>query len=167
MALKIIDALRSGFPHDGSFGCAHLIFDRDIDLDPLKVSLKRLFSQDQEYLGPSSSQANWTRMRHFFDAAMVARGDGKTVYVLGPEVSTFVLDESMLEVASEDNSIRETAVWRDISLDFRAQASPSRPRWTPNVPPQAPAAVEPPAPRRQQPATPQDVPKGEQPPTAA
>src|ERR1700749_4131101 len=105
MALKIIDALRSGFPHDGSFGCAHLVFDRDIDPNPLRVSLKRLFSQDQEYLGPSSSQANSTRMLLFLDAAMVARGGGQTVYVLGPEVSTFVLDESMLEVATEDNSI--------------------------------------------------------------
>src|ERR1700761_6792402 len=159
MALKIIDALRSGFPHDGSFGCAHLIFDRDIDLDPLKVSLKRLFSQDQEYLGPSSSQANWTRMRHFFDAAMVARGHGKTVYVLGPEVSTFVLDESMLEGASEDNSIRETAAWSDISLDFRAQASPGRPRWTPNVPPRAPSAADLSAPRRPPTIPPRDPPK--------
>lgn len=163
MALKIIDALRSGFPHDGSFGCAHLIFDRDIDLDPLRVSLKRLLDQDQEYLGQSSSRANWSRMRYFFDAGMVARGGGQTVYVLGPEVSTFVLDESMLEVATEDNSIREVAVWRDISLDFRSQASPTRPRWTPNVPPQVPAAVERPAPRRQQPDPPRDIPKVEQP----
>jgi hypothetical protein len=30
------------------------------------------------------------------EASMVARGNGQTVYVLGPEVSTFVLDETML-----------------------------------------------------------------------
>ena len=80
MALKIVDALKSGFPHDGSFGPAHLIFDRDIDASPLRVSLKKLLDQDyQEYLGVSfPGAAHWTRTRsHFFDATLVARGGGR------------------------------------------------------------------------------------------
>src|SRR5215470_8878073 len=118
MTLKIIDALKSDFPHDGSFGRAHLIFDSEIAADPLRLSLKRL--DDQEYLGESfPPKANWTRTRsHFFNATLVARGDGRTVYSLGPEVSTFVPEWTMLEIASEDGSIRETAEWGEISLDF-------------------------------------------------
>jgi len=52
MALKIIDARQSGFPHDGSFGRAHFIFDRDIDAARLKLSLFKLLGQ--EYLAKSS-----------------------------------------------------------------------------------------------------------------
>src|SRR5215470_2882405 len=141
MALKIIDALKSDFPHDGSFGRAHLIFDRDIEANPLRVSLKRELDQDIEYLGESfPPEANWTRTRsHFFDASLVARGNGQTVYMLGPEVSTFVLDWTTLEVASEDDSIRETAVWKDISLDFTWQPPSAQLPWKPppNVPPVA------------------------------
>jgi uncharacterized protein YecT (DUF1311 family) len=127
MALKIIDARQSGFPHDGTFGRAHLIFDRDIDANPLRLSLFVL--NRQEYLARSSPpKANWTPARsQFFSAAQVARGSGKTVFVLGPEVTTFIPPESSLEVASEDNAIRERAVWSAISVDFTWPGPPPEP----------------------------------------
>jgi len=117
MALKIIDARQSGFPHDGSFGRAHLVFDREIDAARLKLSLFKLLGQD--FLGKSSPpKASWGPRAHFFNAKLIARGNGQSVYRLGPEVTTFILPETVLEVASEDNSIRERAVWSDISVDF-------------------------------------------------
>jgi uncharacterized protein YecT (DUF1311 family) len=176
MALKIIDALKSDFPHDGSFGRAHLIFDSEIEANPLRLSLKRL--DDQEYLGesfpPTASEplpkANWTRIRsHFFDASLVTRGNGQTVYMLGPEVSTFVPEWTLLEVASDDGSVRETAEWGEISLDFiwRPPAQPL-PAWKSSVPLGAPVgqptrqgqAASPPAP-----AVAPDPPKPEPPKT--
>src|SRR5579859_848227 len=147
MALKIIDANESGFPHDGTFGRAHFIFDRDIDANPLRLSLFKLLGQ--EYLGKSSwPKPNWTPARsHFFDAALVKRGNGQTVFVLGPEVTTFIPPESTLEVASEDNTIRERAVWGAISIDFGWRPPPepapvAAPRQV-AVSPQPPPATKP------------------------
>jgi uncharacterized protein YecT (DUF1311 family) len=117
MALKIIDARQSGFPHDGSFGRVHLVFDRELDAAWLKLSLFKLLGQD--FLGKSSPpKASWGPRAHFFTAKLIARGNGQSVYRLGPEVTTFILPETVLEVASEDNSIRERAVWSEISVDF-------------------------------------------------
>jgi uncharacterized protein YecT (DUF1311 family) len=125
MALKIIDAKKSGFPHDGRFGWVHLIFDRDIGDDPLRLSVLKLLGR--EYLGRSSPpKANWTPARsHFFDAPLVSRDGGQTVFSLGPEVTTFIPDESMLELASEDNLVRETAVWSGVSVDFTWPGPPA------------------------------------------
>src|SRR6201996_5143844 len=151
MALKIIDAKKSGFPHDGRFGWVHLIFDRDIGDDPLRLSVLKLLGR--EYLGRSSPpKANWTPARsHFFDAPLASRGDGQTVFSLGPEVTTFIPDESMLEIASEDNRVRETAVWSGVSVDFTwpgppAVATPEPPRSNPPEPkpPEPPKAPPPP-----------------------
>jgi hypothetical protein len=124
MALKIIDARKSGFPHDGHFGYVHLVFDRDIDASPLRVSILKMIGR--EYLGESSPpKANWRPTRwHFFDASLVARGDGQTVFVLGPEVTSFIPDESTVEIASEDNSVREMAVWSGVSVDFSWKGHP-------------------------------------------
>ena len=149
MALKIIDARQSGFPHDGSFGCAHFIFDRDIDAARLKLSLFKLLGQ--EYLAKSSPpRGTWSPRAHFFNAIQVARGNGQTVYRLGPEVTTFIPPESVLDVVSEDNSIRERAPWIGISVDFTwpggtAEEEPGP--VAPIAPPEAPVAplkVEPP-----------------------
>jgi uncharacterized protein YecT (DUF1311 family) len=151
MALKIIDAKKSGFFHDGRFGWAHLIFDRDIGADPLRVSILKLMGR--EYLGYSTPpKANWAPPRsHYFDAHLIARGDGKTVFCLGPEVTTFIPEESMLEIASEDNLVRETAVWSEISVDLLwpgpsvvtvpPKPTPSEPK---PEPPATPATPDPP-----------------------
>lgn len=127
MALKIIDARRSGFPHDGQFGRVHLVFDRDIDAIPLRLSILKLLGR--EYLGRSfPPKANWTPARsHFFEAPLVSRGDGKTVFSLGPEVTTFIPDESTLEIASEDNAVKEVAVWSGVSVDFTWPGPASQP----------------------------------------
>jgi len=127
MALKIIDARRSGFPHDGQFGRVHLVFDRDIDANPLRLSILKLLGR--EYLGRSfPPKANWTPARsHFFEAPLVSRGDGKTVFSLGPEVTTFIPDESTLEIASEDNAVKEVAVWSGVSVDFTWPGPPPQP----------------------------------------
>ena len=94
-----------------------MVFDREIDAARLKLSLFKLLGQD--FLGKSSPpKASWGPRAHFFNAKLIARGNGQSVYRLGPEVSTFILPETVLEVASEDNSIRERAVWSDISVDF-------------------------------------------------
>ena len=124
MALKIIDARKSGFPHDGHFGYVHLIFDRDIEANPLRVSILKMIGR--EYLGESfPPKANWRPTRwHFFDAVQVARGDGESVFLLGPEVTSFIPDESMLEIASEDNAVREMAVWSGVSVDFSWKGPP-------------------------------------------
>ena len=145
MALKLIDARRSGFPHDGQFGRVHLVFDRDIDANPLRLSILKLLGR--EYLGRSfPPKANWTPARsHFFEAPLVSRGDGKTVFSLGPEVTTFIPDESTLEIASEDNAVKEVAVWSGVSVDFTWPGQPPQPE-KPATPPISAIATTPIAP---------------------
>jgi hypothetical protein len=173
MALKIIDARKSGFPHDGHFGYVHLIFDRDIDANPLRVSILKMIGR--EYLGESfPPKANWRPTRwHFFDAAQVARGDGESVFVLGPEVTSFIPDESMLEIASEDNSVREMAVWSGVSVDFSWKGPPpeaASARQTPPVaspvrsPPPPPAAMPVPPPPLPEPPSPAEASSSVEPP---
>src|ERR1700761_7014053 len=169
MTLTIIDARKSGFPHDGHFGYVHLIFDRDIEANPLRVSILKMIGR--EYLGESfPPKANWRPTRwHFFDAAQVARSDGESVFLLGPEVTSFIPDESMLEIASEDNAVREIAVWSGVSVDFSWKGPPPEAiseRQTPTLssvrppPPSAMPASPPP------PETPPPPPLPETPPSA-
>lgn len=148
MALTIVDAKRSGFFHDGRFGWAHLIFNRNISADPLRVSILKL--PDREYLGYSTPpEANWTQARsQFFDAHLIFRGDGQTIFCLGPEVTSFIPDQSMLEIASEDNRIRETGVWSGVSVDLlwpgpSAVTVPPKPPSKPETPetPKAPVSA--------------------------
>jgi uncharacterized protein YecT (DUF1311 family) len=110
MALKISNA-------PGRQGYAHLEFDRDIDSDPLKIAVFNL--NKRVYLGPSVGKPNWTPAgTHFFVAPLVERGEGRSVFLVGPEVTTFIPDEATIEVTSEDNTVRERAVWSGILLDF-------------------------------------------------
>lgn len=111
MALEIINA-------PGRPGYAHLIFTQDIGADPLRIAVYNFIKR--EYLGPSAGKPNWTPARsHFFPATLVERTQGRATYLIGPEVTTFIPDEATIEVTSQDNAIREVAVWSGILLDFQ------------------------------------------------
>jgi uncharacterized protein YecT (DUF1311 family) len=110
MALKIRNA-------PGRPGFAHLEFDREINSDSLKIAIFNLIKR--EYLGHSVGKPNWTPARaHLFVAPLVERGGGRSVFLVGPEVTTFIPDEATVEITSEDNTVRERAVWSGILLDF-------------------------------------------------
>src|SRR5882762_2717789 len=94
----------------GQAGYVHLIFDRDIGADPLRLSVYNRILRT--YLGHSVGKASWSPARsHFFDARMVSRGNGVTVFEVGPEVTTFIPDETTVELSSEDGTIRDVVVW--------------------------------------------------------
>jgi uncharacterized protein YecT (DUF1311 family) len=110
MALKIRNA-------PGRPGYAHLEFDRDINTDPLRIAVFNLIKR--EYLGHSVGKPNWTPARaHLFVAPLVERGEGRSVFLVGPEVTTFIPDEATVEITNEDNTVLERAVWSGILLDF-------------------------------------------------
>lgn len=114
MALQVMNA-------PGQPGYVLLVFDRDIDSDPLQLAIYNRISRT--YLGHSIGKANWSPARsHFFEAELVSRSDGETVFRIGPEVTAFIPDETTLELTSEDDAIRETTVWRSVLLDFHWRA---------------------------------------------
>ena len=110
MALQVKNA-------PGQAGYVLLVFDQDIDASPLRLAICNRISRT--YLGHSVGKANWSPARsHFFDAALVSRGGGETVFKVGPEVTTFIPDETTVELTSEDGAVREVTVWRSVLLDF-------------------------------------------------
>jgi hypothetical protein len=115
MALEVRNA-------PGQAGYAFLVFEGDISGDPLRLAILNRISRN--YLGHSVGKAIWTPARsHFFDAKLVSRGDGVTIYVVGPEVTTFIPDETTLELSSEDGTVQELVVWRGILLRFHWHGS--------------------------------------------
>src|SRR5882757_2828162 len=95
----------------GQAGYVLLVFDRDIDVNPLRLAFCNRISR--KYLGHSVAKAYWSPARsHFFEAILVSRGNGETVFKVGPEVTTFIPDETTVELTSEDNAVREVTVWR-------------------------------------------------------
>jgi hypothetical protein len=110
MALQVKNA-------PGQAGYVLLVFDQDIDASPLRLAICDRISRT--YLGHSVGRANWSPARsHFFEAVLVSRGDGETVFKVGPEVTTFIPNETTVELTSEDGAVREVTFWRDILLDF-------------------------------------------------
>jgi hypothetical protein len=108
MALEIRDL-------PGRPGHAHLIFDRNIDADPLRIAVYSVITR--EYLGHSVDKPYWTPARsHFFSVTLVERGHGRSVFLVGPEVIDFIPEEMTLELTSEDDTVREIAVWNGPSL---------------------------------------------------
>lgn len=101
----------------GQPGYALLIFNRVLDIGPLRLAVQNRMSR--KYLGPSVGKANWSPARsHFFDATLVSCTKDETVFKIGPEVVSFIPDESTVEFSSEDNSVREQAIWSGIMLPF-------------------------------------------------
>jgi hypothetical protein len=105
----------------GQPGYVHLIFDRRIDVDRLRLAFCNRISQT--YLGHSIGKANWSTVRsHFFDAVLVSRGDHESVFSIGPEVSSFIADETTVELTTKDDAIREVVIWSGILLEFHWNA---------------------------------------------
>jgi hypothetical protein len=97
-------------------GHALLVFDRVINADQISISVLNRMSR--RYLGPSvPGKTNWTTARsHFFAAARVSVTDKETVFEIGPEITTFIPEETMIEFATRDDTIKEEAPWRGISM---------------------------------------------------
>lgn len=101
----------------GERGYALLVFDRNIDGDPLKLAIFNLASQS--YLDSSVKKAIWTLLRsHFFSAALISRNDGETIFKVGPEVTTFMPDGTAIEFTNEDSTLREVVIWSGILRDI-------------------------------------------------
>jgi hypothetical protein len=99
----------------GQPGYALLVFNRGLDVGSLRLAILNRMSR--KYLGPSVGKANWSPARsHFFEAALVSRTEGETVFKIGPEVVSFIPDEATIEFTNEDNSICEQVVWGGIML---------------------------------------------------
>jgi hypothetical protein len=108
MTVKIVNS-------PGKAGYVQLIFDRHIGTDPLRVAFCNKIART--YLGYSNGRSYWSSTRsHFFEAILVSRGNGNTVFMIGPEVSNFIPNETIIEITTEDNAIGEVAVWRDVLL---------------------------------------------------
>jgi hypothetical protein len=106
----------------GQPGYVHLIFDRRIDVDSLRLAFCNRISRT--YLDRSVNKANWSPARsHFFEAVLVSRGDATTVFCVGPEVTTFIPDETIIELTNSDGAVSEVVVWRNILLDYHWTAS--------------------------------------------
>jgi hypothetical protein len=101
----------------GQAGHVLLVFDRTLDVDPLRIAIYNCMSR--AYLGRSTGRALWSPVRsQFFEARLVAHNDGQSTFKIGPEVTTFIPDETTIELTSEDGALRETVVWHSIMLDY-------------------------------------------------
>lgn len=110
MALQVVNA-------PGQPGYVLLVFGRDIEADPLRLAVCNRISRT--YLGHSVGKANWSPARsHYFEAELVSRSDGETVFKIGPEVTAFIPDETTLELTSDDDAISEITVWRNVLREF-------------------------------------------------
>jgi hypothetical protein len=99
----------------GQPGHALLVFNRNLDVGSLKLAI--LNKMSRKYLGPSVGKANWSPARsHFFEATLVSRAEGETVFKIGPEVVSFIPDEATIEFTNEDNTICEQVIWGGIML---------------------------------------------------
>jgi len=98
-------------------GFALLVFDRAIDTPSLEISLFDRFRQ--LYLGPSAPERpNWQTRPHYFLIVRTS-GDGRrTTYSVAPDITTFVPDGALVEIATADSRIREEVGWNNILLHF-------------------------------------------------
>lgn len=110
----------------GQPGYALLVFNRDLDAGSLRLAIQNRMSR--KYLGPSVGKANWSPARsHLFDVSLVSRSDGETIFKIGPEAASFIPDETSVEFTSEDNTIREHAIWSGILPPFFPPGSDTNP----------------------------------------
>jgi hypothetical protein len=100
----------------GEPGYALLVFDRKIDEDRLAISVQNQISR--LYLGPSvPGKTNWTPARaHFFTATRVSESVTETAFRIGPEITTFILNETTVEFATADYAVKEQMAWQGMLL---------------------------------------------------
>lgn len=112
-------------------GYALLVFDRRLEFERLNVSVLNLINR--QFLGPSiPGKTNWLVARsHFFVAERVFASSTETHYRIGPEVTTYIPEETVVEFATANNTIKEQVAWRGITVDFG---------WSPPPPEEPPTA---------------------------
>lgn len=103
-------------------GHALLVFDHPIEVDHLPISVLNLING--RYLGPSvPGKIIWTAQPHFFTASRVS-GAAEAAFQIGPEITSFIAEETIVEFATADGTIKERIPWRGIQMYAWLSAAP-------------------------------------------
>lgn len=128
MSLHVFDDDRPGY--------ALLAFGDALSQPTLSVSIRSL--RENAFLGPNGK---WQKEPFFFSADRVGAVGGCTQFRVGPEIVNFLLEHDRIEVASDDGSLKEEALWENAVPELPGQRSLNTVyRTATPVPPSEPAA---------------------------
>jgi hypothetical protein len=110
MGLHVFDDDRPGY--------ALLAFGDALSQPTLSVSIRSL--RENAFLGPNGK---WQKEPFFFPAVRVGAEGGCTQFRVGPEIVNFLLEHDRIEVASDDGSLKEEALWENAVPELPGQRS--------------------------------------------